>query len=607
VRIRVTLISVVFGLIAAGASLLALDRTQLMVQVTSSGSVSDIVLPFGFWALAAIWMLAAIAMRVAPAREVIYRGVVAGFALHALLLVALFVPRLADREAFSSGIYLIYARLFCVAALAVATAWSIGWVRRSQTDRRAIMALDAPVVIGALALAAVLSRSHITMAAAGIVGGIVLAAVLMGRAGVMLGAIAGDERVFLGAVVLIALGLRLMYVNRIMGDPNYLDTGADGRIYDTLAWSLASGGGIPASFTQRYPLLLLGYVWFLAAIYRIAGHSYLIAVMVQSILGAAVCVLVYAAVKQVFDAVTARVVAAFIALNFSLIFAAAALGHQALDVFLTALIVLMLIRAIARPVPAWRWMAIGLVVGATIAVRETAVFFAGFVLLWIAFAGPHGWRAARPALVAFAAGIAIVVLPLAAPKVLNSERRAELRTHFDRLYRGQAEAQPVRGDLVGPLADPSGALAQLEAHPIGVAATLARAYTRNFAVQFLTQPYGGFDLVFLRKGSAYYYGLWFYAYTLTIIGTIVAVRMMLAGGPAASGVALMLGLIAARTLPHIVLESDYRHRVPIEPFLIALASLGAVSIVREVMATAANASTSGLTGSDWRVSHSSGT
>ena len=60
--------------------------------------------------------------------------------------------------------------------------------------------------------------------------------------------------------------------------------------------------------------------------------------------------------------------------------------------------------------------------------------------------------------------------------------------------------------------------------------TLARAYATNFAAQFLTQPYGGFDLVFLRKGFASYYGMWFYAYALTVIGAVVTVRRIGAGG-----------------------------------------------------------------------------
>ena len=101
--------------------------------------------------------------------------------------------------------------------------------------------------------------------------------------------------------------------------------------------------------------------------------------------------------------------------------------------------------------------------------------------------------------------------------------------------------------------------------------------------------------------------MWFYAYALTVIGTVVALQRARGTGVAAAGALLVLGVIASRTLPHLILESDYRHRVPIEPFLILLASVGVVSVSREVIATAASTITSGFTGSDWRVSHSNGT
>ena len=47
----------------------------------------------------------------------------------------------------------------------------------------------------------------------------------------------------------------------------------------------------------------------------------------------------------------------------------------------------------------------------------------------------------------------------------------------------------------------------------------------------------------------------------------------------AAGIVLVLGLIASRTLPHLLLESNYRHRAPIEPFLIMLAALAAVRLM----------------------------
>ncbi len=121
--------------------------------------------------------------------------------------------------------------------------------------------------------------------------------------------------------------------------------------------------------------------------------------------------------------------------------------------------------------------------------------------------------------------------------------------------------------------------------------TLGQAIAHNFAVQFFTQPFGGFDLVFLAKGSAYYYGVWFYAYALAGVGAVIALRQVRAGGAAAVGIALVLGLITSRTLPHLILESHYRHRVPIEPFLILMAALAAVTLGKSLRALSAGLAT----------------
>src|SRR4029450_13384577 len=102
-------------------------------------------------------------------------------------------------------------------------------------------------------------------------------------------ALLADDSVFLLMFFVIALVLRLLYLQRVMSNPGYLETGADGPVYDELAWSIAQGRGIRASFTERFPLLLLGYVWFVSAIYRIAGHSYFAVGAVQAVIGSAAC------------------------------------------------------------------------------------------------------------------------------------------------------------------------------------------------------------------------------------------------------------------------------------------------------------------------------
>ena len=611
----ILLLSLVFSIVATAAGMLAADRMQVIVPVSSGASVSELALPIGHWAAVGLWALSMVWLAPANRRHVVFRCIGVGFALHALILVALFVPRLSDRAAFSATVYLLYARAFCVMAIALSTAWLFGWVERMRANSHGLVTLEAALVAGWVALLIAAVRYTVLMAVAGLAIGIMIAAAIrmsrtgaLERAAAMIRTIATDKRAFLVAVFLVALGMRLLYVTRIMSDANYLDAGADGRVYDQLGWSIASGEGIPKSFADRFPLLLLGYVWFVGAVYTLVGHSYFALTALQSILGAGVAVLLYGIADQVFGRASASVAAIFTALSFPLVFAAATLGHQAVDVFLTALLAWLLMRSITVHAGTGRWLAAGVVAGMAFAVRETNIFLVAFLLPWMAFAGPGGWRKSGRRLTAFAAGAAVVVLPFLAPKVWTAGDRQAMRAHFDRLYRGEGEVRSTtRTNIVGPLSDPTAALVQFRDDPARVIGTLGRAYATNFAVQFLTQPYGGFDLVFLRKGSAYYYGMWFYAYALTVIGAVVTLQRTRGGSVMAGGAILVLGVIASRTFPHLILESDYRHRVPIEPFLILLASAGVVSLSREVIATAASTSTSGFTGSDWRVSQSSGT
>ncbi|HYB96932.1 MAG TPA: hypothetical protein VEC39_18315, partial [Vicinamibacterales bacterium] len=227
----------------------------------------------------------------------------------------------------------------------------------------------------------------------------------------------------------------------------------------------------------------------------------------------------------------------------------------------------------------WRWGMLGALFGLAIAIRETVTFFLAFVLLWIPFLftprlSKRGFGAAAMVMI----GAFVTIAPLIVPKVASETERAKLRHHFDILYRGEADPVRMRDEIVPPLSNPDAALEQLRQSPGLVLGTLARAWASNFAVQFFAQPYGGFDLVFLRKGTAYYYALWFYAYALALAGAVVLIRRLRID-PHAAGIMLILGLIASRTLPHLILESNYRHRVPIEPFLILLAAVGVVRVV----------------------------
>lgn len=567
----------VFAFLVSAAEWLRPPLWDWVFYVQSSGA-NEVHVPAGFWLVALGWMASVARATGVPLRSIAPRASVIAFATHVLLLLAVSAPILWDITAFTSPSYHLYARAFYGVMLATGLAWSARTIGTMHAPRAA---LATPILPATAVLAAQLLRVDPVAAIGGIIVG-VSAWRLAGRVVPIArrGGWWSDDRVFALTIFVVAVGLRLLYLERVMSNPGYLETGADGPVYDELAWSIADGRGIRASFTERFPLLLLGYVWFVSAIYKVAGHSYWAVGAVQAVIGGAACVLFYGIARELCGRTVARTAAAFAVISFPLLFAAAAIGHQAIDVFLTMLIVWVLVKwAPAAAWPLWRWATVGVLFGIAIAVRETVTFFLAFVLLWIPFLfrRPISLRAIGAAAMVAAAAFATIA-PLTLPKVATVAERDKLRHHFDILYRGEADPIRMRDDIVAPLSNPDAALAQLRESPAKVLGTLGRAWASNFAVQFFAQPYGGFDLVFLRKGTAYYYTLWFYAYALAVGGVIILLRQ-LRGDPRAASIVLVLGLIASRTVPHLILESNYRHRVPIEPFLILLAAVGAVRLV----------------------------
>jgi len=578
--------SLVLAVAAVVTVMLVPDRAQLVLLIESSGA-NEIVFPLAYWLVAGLWAWLAVSALGAPARPVVARAVGVAATLHVLVLLAAFAARLAEPATFSTPFYWTYARLFSATVLAGSTWWTAATVRAVMAPASRLALVDLPVGAGALVLAAALLRHDPVIAAIGLAMG--SAAAVLADPSDPLSVVPlpvrrwlANERVFLLVVFSLALALRILYLRQVMTNPNYVETGADGPVYDELAWSIARGEGIRQSFTDRFPLLLLGYVWLASAVYAVAGHNYFVLCALQGVIGAAACLVLFAVAKSLFGALVARVAVVFAAISFPLLFAAAAMGHQAIDVFLTLLLVWWLWHVATRAQPGWwQWAGIGALFGCAIAVRETVVFFLAFVMLWIPLVfHRRSWTGSVAAVAALLLGVMVLLLPVLVPKVATEEQRRGLRIHFDRLYTGEADPNAIRTEIVGPLSSPGAAAEQLVRSPWLVLSTLGHAYGRNIALQFFSQPYGGFDLVFLSKGTAYYYGLWCYTYLLAAAGLIATWRAAWATTPRALGLALVIGVVLSRTFPHVVLESNYRHRVPIEPFLILVTAAAVVALVQ---------------------------
>jgi hypothetical protein len=583
----------------AGALLFAVEWTavafpsRFQSTLPFAGGVYQVTIPWTVCAAIAVYAWAMRGWALTSKEESSSRAVAAGIATHLVLLLAGYTDYLNLTAAFTAPVYMMYARAFCALVLAALTFW----IAASASDRSTVVddwrARMLPVSLATIVYAAALLRVQPVSALAGLLAGALVTAISRhGRSAVTLrgGRLLQSDRWFLFATCVVAVALRLFYTARVMTNPDYIETGGDGAFYERIATAISEGRG--TNLGGSYPLYLLGYPRFISWIYLVAGHRYFVVCAVQAVLGALTCVLIYAIARPIFGRAVANLAAAFTAVSFQLVFTAATYSHEAVDLFLTPLTVWLLMRAVERPpqvpppqerLPWPMWIIIGLIFGAGVAVRETNAIFLLFVLAWLPFASRGSnriRRAVRPALL-LAAGVAIVVLPLFVPKVATAAERAQLRGHLDRLW-----VNPIQPDmtksrtLVSPFTHPSEALAQFRQTPIPVVGAVAYGMTTNFAAQFFSQPtYGAFDLVALTKYSAYYDGVWFWAYVLTAVGFFVSMGRWLRGDPHAVTIALIIGVLVSRTAPHLILESHYRHRAPIEMFLIMLCAVGVVRLV----------------------------
>ncbi len=171
-------------------------------------------------------------------------------------------------------------------------------------------------------------------------------------------------------VFLTAIGLRLGYV---FFYPQYPFGTGDDLFYDQIGWNLATGRGLSRDVPGS-PEVLIGPVYpaFLALIYLTFGHNLTAVRVIQAFLSAAVILVLYPKVREAFGNQVAKLSAVLIAFYPAFIIYPGVLYTETLFLFLLALLVSALIRAV-RSDSAWRWVLAGSVMGVTILVRQGAL------------------------------------------------------------------------------------------------------------------------------------------------------------------------------------------------------------------------------------------
>src|SRR5206468_5963885 len=213
------------------------------------------------------------------------------------------------------------------------------------------------------------------------------------------------------AVFAIALVVRLVHVWQIRRAPFFSVLMGDSRGYDEWARRIAAGDWWGHDVFYQAPL----YPYFLAVIYRLAGHNLLLVRIVQAVIGSGSCVLVALAADRLFSWTAGVAAGLILALYAPAIFFDGLLQKSVLDVFFVSLAVWLIANITAitaeqqsQQLLSWRWLALGLGLGGLSLTRENAFVFIAVILGWAIL------RFSVRAAAVFTLGVVIVMLPVAA-------------------------------------------------------------------------------------------------------------------------------------------------------------------------------------------------
>lgn len=187
------------------------------------------------------------------------------------------------------------------------------------------------------------------------------------------------------ALLLVALALRSIHLWTVRDSPFFSILYIDPLWYDEWGQRIAAGqliGDRPFFLDPLYP-------YFLGAIYALFGHAYFAVGAVQGLLGALVAPLVLYAARPWFPASTARGAGAIAAVYLPAIYFGGLLMKPGLSLFLSALTLLLLSRALAG---AGRrtWLAAGVSLGLTCLTRGNTILVVPLLVGWVLVRAEEG-------------------------------------------------------------------------------------------------------------------------------------------------------------------------------------------------------------------------
>ncbi len=189
----------------------------------------------------------------------------------------------------------------------------------------------------------------------------------------------GSRAFYLGAAVfLLAALVRGLYLYESSDNPTFSAPIVDSRTYDQMARWVAKGEGVTDKFFWQ-PFF---YPFFLSLLYRVSNFSILWAKVVQIILGAVTCALVYRLSEKLFGRTTGIWAGVITAVYMPLVFFEAELLATGWAAFWSVAIVWALIEAGEEP-NVWRSFIFGLCGALSIVTRPVFLPFFAAGVVWL--------------------------------------------------------------------------------------------------------------------------------------------------------------------------------------------------------------------------------
>jgi 4-amino-4-deoxy-L-arabinose transferase-like glycosyltransferase len=219
-------------------------------------------------------------------------------------------------------------------------------------------------------------------------------------------------------VLVVGVALRVAYLGEVCGSLEFSCPAVDEEFHDYWARGLATGDWTPPDDYED-PLIGStpylrppGYPFFLAGVYRLAGHGYLAPRIAQTFVGLINCLLTYLMARKVFGAVVGLIAALMMSSYWIFIYFESKLHEPVLLIGLGLLLVYLLSLWSDRT-GVLRSLAAGLVLGVFALVRPTVLPFGGAVVAWMLWTLRRGRLRLFPASgLAFVAGALLAIAPV---------------------------------------------------------------------------------------------------------------------------------------------------------------------------------------------------